>query len=199
MWSSFPDVPLSKSARHTSELHVRCYFSISAPSGFLRWLLKGKVLLEVVVQILCVEVKITSLLGERRKGQEKSPYVEQAVAHCHHESSCRKRVRPKLYNPQVRHCCTGRPVGSPVTISIIKSPITHVPSHTCCRWILVSAVGFTGDRLYCKQLQSWEVSSKGADPHPGYREAVYKGGLTKLAGTAAGHTKVKTAPSNCFQ
>lgn len=88
---------LNKTARHMSELHVCCYFSMSAPSGFLRWLLNGKVPLEVGVQILCVEVKSTSLPGEGRKGQ-KSSCAEQTVVHCHHESSCRQRVRPRLYN-----------------------------------------------------------------------------------------------------
>lgn len=97
-----------------------------------------------------------------------------------------KKGKTKALQPQVKHCCTGRPVGSPVTVFIIKLPITHVLSHIvadgsyCLRFIsLVTDCTVSS----CRAGRS---TSKGADP-------------TNLAGTAAGHTKDKRAPSNWFQ
>lgn len=72
-------MPLTKAVRHISELLLHCYFSISAPSSFLSRLLMGEVLLKVVVQFLCAEVKAVSVPGEGGKGQEKSPCAEQTL------------------------------------------------------------------------------------------------------------------------
>ena len=139
------------------------------------------------MQVLCSEAKTTSMPGEGGKGQEKSPCAEQAVAHCHRESWGRKRIRRRLYNPQVKQRAQARPVGSPVIVFTVNLPITLIPSHACCRWSLVSVVCFTICRPYCEQLQSWEVSKQRCRSPPRgedgrHREGAYMGGLTKLQG-----------------
>lgn len=139
----------------------------------------------------------------RREGTAKVS-AEQAVVHCHQESWARKRIRRRLYNPRVKQCAQAKPVGSPVIVFTVKLPITRVPSRTCGRWSLVSVVYFTICREDCEQLRSWEVSEQKCWSLPRgengrHAEGADVGGLTKLAGTAAGHTKVKGTPSNCLQ
>lgn len=78
------------------------------------------------MRVPCAEAKTTSAPGEGGRGQEKSLCAEQAVAHCHHESWGRKRIKRRLYNPQAKQCAQARPMGSPDIVFTVKLPITLV-------------------------------------------------------------------------
>lgn len=111
MWKSFSDRPLTKAWGHKSELHVHQFFHFNPwklPTG----LPKSDMLLKVVVQVLCTDVKTTFTLvetgmgGKTAHGEERTGkgYIvlsrQQHIATVNFQEE--KRIMRRLSNPWIK-------------------------------------------------------------------------------------------------